>query len=82
MTARHRVGAELGQDDRLTVPLMHPVQRVAQRGLGHVKPPGVLVPAGVAVQEDDVRGFQAGRIRQVGRVADGPGAVERPGPVA
>lgn len=75
MSARHRVGAEFGQDDRLAVPPVHPVQRLAQRGLGHIEPPGVPVPAGITVQEDDVRRLHTGSIRQVGRVADWPGAV-------
>jgi hypothetical protein len=76
------VSAELGEHHRFFVSLVQPVQRAAEERLGHVELSRMLVPAGVAIEENDVRRLDAGRVRQVGGVADWPVPVQGPGHVA
>jgi hypothetical protein len=77
VAAGNRVRAELGQHDRLAPGPAQPVQRAAEGRRGLVEPARMPVPAGVAVQEDDVGGLQARRVRQVGGVPHRPRAVQR-----
>jgi predicted NBD/HSP70 family sugar kinase len=75
--AGNGVSPEFGQDDGLAPALVRAIERLAEHGLGDIEFARMRIPAGIAVEEDDIGGIDPRRARQVRPVSDRARPVER-----